>query len=140
MDFITKPDYYSRVTADILGQLTENDDTLLEDPEADAADLISDKIGFKYNLSAELGKTGSARNRSLVRWIVCISLYYIYGRAVGDDIPKRIIKDYDDVIAELNKIAGTGSCELERLTDTTTGQPETNISFVQSSTDKYDAF
>ncbi len=140
MDFITKEDYYSRITSDILDQITNKEDTLLDNPEADAAALITDKIGFKYNVRGELGKTGAARNRSLVRWIVTISLYYLYGRIMGDDVPERIVKDYNDVIAELNKISGTGSCELERLTNATTGQPETNISFVQGNTDQYDAF
>lgn len=140
MDFIAKEDYSSRINADVLEQLLGGDDAKLEDPEADAAQLIADRLSAKYNISAELGKTGAARNRSLVRWMLCLSLYYLYGSVADDDIPARVVKDYDDVIAELNRIAGNGSCELQRITDSTTGQSVSNIGFVGGPSPEHTAF
>ena len=118
-DFLTRDDYPSKIDLALLDQITGEDDTILDQTESDAAQAIIDRIGDKYKVEAELGKSGDGRNRSLIRWMLNISVYYLYGRVADADIPDRVVKDYDDTKRDLEKIAaGKLSCTIDRITDT----------------------
>lgn len=117
--FISKTDYKGWIDADLIDQITGGDDTNLDGPEEIAAQMIRDKTYGKYDIDAEFAKTGTNRNRTLIRWMLSIAVYFIYHDISDDDIPARVIKDYDDCVAELEKIAsGKGSVDFERLTNT----------------------
>jgi phage gp36-like protein len=127
MDFILKEDYATRVSTSIIDQITGGDDELLNDAEKDAGALITDRLSDKYNVQAELAFTGDERDRSLMRWMISLSLYYIYARVPDEEIPERVIKDYDDTLKELDKIAGGRyGCSLQRNT-TADGETATSI-------------
>ena len=50
-------------------------------------------------------------------WVLSISLYLVYGGVPDEEIPARVIKDYDDALEELGKInEGKLSCNLVRVT------------------------
>lgn len=112
--FITYDDYKSKRSARILDLITSNDDTLLDTAEETAISIINDRLSERYNLIAEFAKTETSRNPSLVRWVLSISLYIVYSRIPDEEVPERVIKDYDDTIAELEKIQqGKLSCSLQ---------------------------
>ena len=116
MSFLSINDYDVSISEDMLSQLIENDEEKLNASESDAAQVIVDRIGSKYAVASELQKQGDVRNRTLVRWMRVISLYFIYGRVPDEQIPERIIKDYDDAIKELDKISqGKYSTSLPRV-------------------------
>ncbi|MGQ1889140.1 phage protein Gp36 family protein [Thermophagus sp. OGC60D27] len=118
MDFIQKEDYSTRVDSAIIDQITGGNDSLLDEAEKDAASVIIDRLGDKYNVQSELAHTGEDRDRSLMRWMISLSLYYIYARVPDEEIPERVIKDYDDTLSELDKIAsGRYACNLARITN-----------------------
>ncbi|MBV5337438.1 MAG: DUF1320 family protein [Deltaproteobacteria bacterium] len=126
--FLVKTDYSAKIDSLLLEQITGGSDTILDLTEADAACEITDKLGARYKVDDELAKTGDGRNRTLVRWMLNLSVYYLYGRVADMDIPERVVKDYDDTLAELEKIAmGKLSCGIERITDSTTGAVITKL-------------
>lgn len=119
MDFLTKDDFYSRISERLLSQITSDDNDKLDAAVATAISKIRDRLDGKYNTTLELGKSGTARNGSLVGWALAISLYLVYGGVPDEEIPARVIKDYDDALAELGKInEGKLSCNLTRVTVT----------------------
>lgn len=120
MSFLTLNDFHSRVAANIVAQITNGDGSVLTQAEADATGLVVDRLSDRYNVAAELAKADTARNSSLVRWMLSLSVYYLYARVPDTDIPERVTKDYDDAVSELEKIAtGKLSCSLANVIDTT---------------------
>lgn len=116
--FITYNDYETRLTPRILKLLTDDNDYLLNNAETEAVGLITDRLADKYSISAEFAKSGSARNSSLVRWTLAIAIYTLYSRIADEEVPERVIKDYDDALEELKLIAqGKLRCTLTLVTD-----------------------
>jgi Protein of unknown function (DUF1320) len=116
--FITYNDYQARLSQRILSLLTDNDNLILDNAEIEAAGIITDRLADKFDLNAEFVKTGSGRNATLLRWMKSLSLYFVYARVPDEEVPERIIKDYDDTRTELEKIQGGKlGCSLKRLTD-----------------------
>ena len=116
--FLNYDDYKTRVTPRILDLLTGDADQLIDVAESEAAQTITDRLGERFDLTAEFAKTGSSRNRSLMRWAITIAIYIIYARVPDEQIPERVIKDYDDTIRELELLQqGKLGCSLKRLTD-----------------------
>ena len=117
--FLAKTDYKGWLSTSLIDQITGGDDTALDGPELIAQQRIIDACAAKYNMDAEFAKTSTARNRTLIRWMLSISCYFIYHDISDDDIPARVIKDYDDCIAELDKIAqGKLSVDMDRVLET----------------------
>jgi len=126
--FLTRDDYPSKIDTSLMDQITGGDDTILDAAEADAASAIIDRLGARYKVADELTKSGDGRNRSLVRWMLNISVYFLYGRVPDNDIPERVVKDYDDTLRDLEKIAsGKLSCTIDRIMDSATGTVATKI-------------
>ena len=126
--FITYNDYQASKSSRILDLLTEDNDALLDSAELTAIGIVYDRLSDKYNLNAEFAKTASARNTSLMRWVIAISIYLIYARVPDDNVPERVIKDYDDTLKELEQLQqGKLGCTLQRITDTETGEVKTRF-------------
>lgn len=115
--FITKDDYNTWIGPQMLVQIIGTDYTLLEPSERMAEQMIRDATEGKYDLNGELAKTGTSRNQTLIRWMLSIATYFIYHDIADQDIPERVIKDYDDVRKELDAIAaGKRGVGLDPLT------------------------
>lgn len=126
--FLSRDDYPAKIDLAILDQITGADSSILDDAEADAASCISDRIGNKYQVTAALAVTGESRNRTLVRWMLNIAVYYLYGRVPDLDIPERVVKDYDDTLADLDRIAaGKLPAPFDRVIDSSTGSVATRL-------------
>lgn len=116
--FLAKTDYKGWLSSTLIDQITGGDDTALENPESIAEQRIKDACGTKYDMDAEFAKTGTSRNMTLMRWMLAISCYFIYHDISDDEVPPRVIKDYDDCIMELEKIAaGKQSVAFDPLLD-----------------------
>jgi hypothetical protein len=139
--FISYNDYQTAKSSRILDLITEDNDTLLDTAELTAIGKITDRLAEKFNLAAEFAKTGSDRNTSLMSWVLALSLYYIYARVPDNDVPERVIKDYDDTLKELEQIQqGKLSCSLQRITDTTTGEIKTRFRMGNSEPRTHDPY
>jgi len=114
--YIEKQDYQLRIRLDLLDILLENISTALGGNELTptailqaankiATDTIATKAGVLYNVVDELAKTADARNGYLIALGISIGLYEIYQRADDEQIPEKVIKNYNDALNVLDAIA-----------------------------------
>ncbi len=105
MTFLTYDDITAKVPITILNQITDSIDAVLDQAEQQAIAFVRDSLTNKYDLDAELQKTGADRHPSLVRWLTDLVIYYIYNRVPDLQIPDRVWKNYDDTRKELTDIS-----------------------------------
>jgi len=99
-------------------QLIGTTTSLLETPEDMAQSTIVDACGDKYDMPAMFAASGSSRNNTLIRWMLSLSTYFLYHDIADVDVPERVIKDYDDVRADLKLVAsGKMDVSFTRLED-----------------------
>lgn len=117
--FISYDDFLTGTKQRILDLIIDGSDDLLDTVAVDARSYITDRLADRFDLTAEFAKTGTDRNRSLVSWMRALCLYAIYARVPDEQVPERVLKDYDDTRRDLEKIQkGDLGCSLGRLTDT----------------------
>lgn len=115
--FVTKADYYVGKRQEVIDQLTDDDDALLDQAEADAIDLVKKKL-HHYDVETIFSQEDADRDKTVLRWCIYIVLYYIYERADDAFIPESVIKNYDDTMTTLDKISqGREQISLPRLED-----------------------
>lgn len=104
--YVNKPDYKGRITVDLLNLLLAEDEAnILSDASKTAEDTIASQVNTIYSVNAELAKVGAARNFFILNMAVSIALYYIYQRADDNDVPEKVIKNYDDTMDALAAIS-----------------------------------
>tara|TARA_R110002126_G_scaffold89252_2_gene213393 strand:- start:5876 stop:6295 length:420 start_codon:yes stop_codon:yes gene_type:complete len=87
MAFLAKADLFNYVDESTIDQLTNDNDVIVTDAISDAEDRIREKISPRYDLDTEFTKVGAARNRSLLKHAVNISIYYLFQRTYTDVLP-----------------------------------------------------
>jgi len=105
MIFLTKTDIEQRLTDNILSQITGNDDSLLDNAEATAIGTVTDMLNGLYDIQTELCKSGADRHINLKTWLVSLSVYHLYSHIPDNEVPERVLKDYDDTLNILSKLA-----------------------------------
>jgi hypothetical protein len=116
--FIEYDDFLVSIKERILDLLIDDSDTALASASADAQSYITDRLADRYDIAAEFAKTGTDRNNTLLSWMRALILYAIYARVPDNQVPERVIKDYDDTRTELEKIQQSKlGCSLKRLAD-----------------------
>lgn len=116
--FIQKTDYLHKIKTARLDQIVSNDDTLLDKAEEDAIQRVKDSLYSRYKTEEIFAQTGNDRNRTIVRLVCSLVMYYICERIPDKHVPPRIIKNYDDAIEELTRIEdGKKEVDLPRLSD-----------------------
>ena len=102
---LTKEDLLASIRLYKLDQILDEDDTILDlvfaEAESDMINLLSDN----YNTESIFSQTGSARNASVIGWGKHLALYKLYARIPDEQVPARVIKDYDNTMELLVKIA-----------------------------------
>lgn len=102
--FISYSDYKSQITDNRINQLINHDQSILDDAELFATAKLQDALSPLHEIDSELAKQGSARNRTLVWYAICIAVYIIYNRVPEDMVPERVVKNYNDVLNDLEAI------------------------------------
>ena len=116
--FIQRNDYLATKRDHTLDQLIDANDSLLDQAELTAISEVKMYLFTHYNIEDAFAKTGANRNPLLVKWCINVSLYELYKRIPDEAVPDRIIKDYDDTIKTLTKVAaGDIGLELARKVD-----------------------
>lgn len=107
--YLQKNDYTTRVSTDLLHQIVNTpdgaQDNLMHTADKVATDTIATYAGVLYNTLPEWQKEGADRNHMLVKWALDIAVYTIYQRIDDEQIPEKVIKNYDDCIEDLQKVA-----------------------------------
>lgn len=128
MIFLTTDDFLMKMSEDIRNQITDSTDALLNDAEIHATAIIQDAFYDKYDLDVEFAKTGDDRHRNLLRWMLNITVYFIYERIPDNEVPERVVKNYDDTIAEIKAIEqGKRNTSLAKLVRDDNNRKETNF-------------
>ncbi len=111
--YLQKNDYKIRIRTDLfnllLEKITDDEDTteteILQAANKIACDTIQVKLSVLYSTANEFEKTENERNGYLIALAISIALYEIYQRADDYEIPEKVIKNYDDAMEALDKIA-----------------------------------
>lgn len=128
MTFLTTDDFLMKMSEDIRNQITDTNNAILDDAEIHATAIIQDAFYDKYDLDAEFAKTGDDRHRNLLRWMLNLTIYFIYERIPDEQVPERIVKNYDDTIAEIKAIEqGKRNTSLTKLIREDNQRKETNF-------------
>lgn len=116
--FIIATDWENWIDEDVRNQITGTDDTNLDEVEKMAIQMVRDACYGKYDMDTELAKTTTSRNQTLIRWVMCIAVYFLYNKVNDLQIPDRVLQNYEDVRNELRMVAeGKTPIEFERLED-----------------------
>ena len=120
--------------------ILEEQVAILEEAELIARATIRDYLYPYYDCNRIFHHVDQhAKHRSVKRWIMVITLYYIYERIPDGLVPARVVKNYDDVIRILTNISdGKGVVDLPRLTTDKEGQEMPNTQFRWGSEQKRD--
>ena len=111
MEFLTNDDFTGILAPGVLTKLGGN----LNQAEALSISEL-DPLRGKFNIDAELDKSGTARNSVLVRIMVHITAYYLYNTVPDDEVPERITDNWKKELAIIEKMAtGKINSTLETL-------------------------
>lgn len=109
MQFLTENDFNGIIGGNTLTSLRGAADANLVTAEQLAITEL-DPLRAKFDIAAELAKTGSNRNGLMIRLMVHITAYYLFNTVDDVDIPERITENYKTQIQAIAKIA-SGSME-----------------------------
>ena len=128
MIFLKETDFVNKLDENVKAQLLNGSADAFDMAEQTAIAAIEDSLSSLYNLNAEFAKLDEERHRSLIKWCLNLSMYDLYERIPDNDLPPRVVKNYDDTIELLGKIeTGKRTTTLERIVDEATGKTKTSI-------------
>jgi len=88
MAFIFKTDISRYLEVETIDQLTDSTDTIVEEAIKDAEERIVEKISPRFNMVTEFAKTGTNRQRSLMKCCISLSIFYLFQRVQIDVLPE----------------------------------------------------
>ena len=118
-NFLTTSDYLVFITQGALQKILRDNESKLTDAERMAYGYIYEKLSASFNLDVEIQKRDGNRNPALVRWMTVLAIYYIYQSVPDNEIPERVRLNYEDTIAEIQRVAsGKDNSTLQPVTST----------------------
>lgn len=116
MAYVTKADLETNIRLYRLEQIIDEDDTKIDEASNDAEAIIRDALSDRYDHASIFAKTGADRHNNVLGWAKYITLYKLYERTPDEMVPERIVKNYDDTLKILAKIAdGSRAVILPRI-------------------------
>tara|TARA_R110000796_G_scaffold29552_7_gene79773 strand:+ start:369 stop:788 length:420 start_codon:yes stop_codon:yes gene_type:complete len=104
MAFLVKADIQRYLDIYIIDELTDTDDTIVVDAIADAEDRVREKISPRFDLNVEFAKTGTLRNRSLLKCCISLTIYYLYERLNTRVLPEAKVTAFEIAEHWLNEV------------------------------------
>jgi len=102
-----------------LEQITNGDDNLLEIYIDDGMGYVAEMLAQRFKVFDEFDKTGSDRNRSLLRNTISIVLFYLSDRIPANMRPESRELAYDNAKEWLTQVAsGERQTTLEKIEPT----------------------
>lgn len=104
--FITEADFNFKIRTEILSILKGVDDpaTKMEAAENTALAQVRQYIGSRYDVADAFAKAGADRDGYLIKVVIIIMLYDLYGQTGSKDIPEHRKEDYGDIMKWLDKV------------------------------------
>lgn len=123
--FLTQEDYSSVIDTAIL-QLFISKGSDTAQCENMAKGYIYSNLRQRFDLDTEFTREGSARNLTLLRWMLYISVYNLYNTVQDLEIPERVTKNYDDARKEIMSVAA-GKTGTDLTAILSAGKPKTTF-------------
>jgi hypothetical protein len=122
--FVTKDDYKDQMRTYRLDQILEaaeeDEEVILDTAENEAISLVKDTLATRYDVSSIFGAVGNARHLTVLRWVKVLVIYIIYERIPDEQVPARVVKNYDDVLKWMEAVE-SGEKNIDGLPPLTTG-------------------
>jgi phage gp36-like protein len=102
--YISEKDF-RQITEDVVG---ENSAPIIDQVYAVAIQVIKDALYSRYDIDVIIPATGPIpwdTYPQVKRWAICLCLYYLHERIADRLVPERVLKNYDDTLEMLDKIA-----------------------------------
>lgn len=131
--FITANDYAPYIKESNLQRMIGDDiDTsvALGEAQATALAIVKNSLFSRYDTNVIFAQEGDARNKVIVRYVVVLTLYYLYERLPANIMPERVQNNYTEVMDALREIEdGKKPIDLPQRTNEETGLPVTKFRF-----------
>jgi len=105
MAFLFKADLVRYIDEVQINQLTDSNDTIVSEAIADAEERINEMIGQRVDTATEFAKVGAARQRSLLKHAINLSIFYLFERLYTDVLPEGRVNGKEMAEAWLEDIA-----------------------------------
>ena len=131
MSWIDQTDMIASIRDAKLTQMIDGDAVVLENAVDAAVGTVTDYLCGRYDVAGIFAATGTARPNNVLRWVKHIALWYLYERLPDAMTPKKVEKNYDEVIEFLGEVsAGRVSVNLPHKPDPKdASQPLTKFRF-----------
>ncbi len=132
--FITKDDLNANIRAYRLSQILDDDtDGVIVGQVLETAEqLVKDHLFQHYDTEVLFLQSGAARKKNVLGWCRHIAMYQLYERVPDELVPERIVKNYNETMDFLMKVAeGRFPVDLPRRTAT---DPETGLAAPKTKT------
>lgn len=96
MAFIVKTDLLAYIDLSIIDQITDGTDLYVTEAIKDAEERITEKISPRYDMDTELNRVGAARQRSLLKHCINLSIFYLFQRLYTDVLPEGRVEAKDE--------------------------------------------
>lgn len=104
MKFLVVDDFKGTLGTGVLNQLRGTLDANLAQAEQNALSEL-DPLKYRYDVDAELSKTGTDRNSVMIRIVVNLTAYWLYNIVPDLDIPSRISDNYNNTLRDIELFA-----------------------------------
>lgn len=120
--YISKEDIEKAIFKEHLKALSR-EDLNIENAIEEAVLEVKSYLTVRYNMDLELAKTGTARNKLVVKFVRSIAIWNIYNIASQSVIPESRKLEYENTIATLKLVQKEQATidGLDRKTDPTNG-------------------
>ena len=103
--YINKNNILHLIPEHLINVIAENNDSYIDNCIAVSIDTLRIYLG-KYDIEPELAKTDdSTKNKLIMNWACFITLYHLMQRIADNDVPQKVIKNFDDTIKSLEDVS-----------------------------------
>lgn len=120
MALLVKADLLSYIDLSTVDQLTDGNNTYVDEAIKDAQERIKERISQRIDVTTEFAKTGANRHRSLLKHAISITIYYLFQRLYTDVLPDGRVEAYNAAEKWLDEV------NTAKITTTLTKVDETN--------------
>lgn len=103
--FLEQSDYNALISDTVLRQVIENSPALLDEAELMAQSEMESYLATRFDVGEIYSKTGTARNKAVVMYMIDITLYHLHSRVAPRNISQLRTDRYRQAIAWLNMCA-----------------------------------
>lgn len=127
--FLIQSDYDFTILSEYLLQVIDNNHAVRLQAELAAQSIIEDYLRHKFDVENIFEQTAGARDKSIIRCYVHLSLYNLFSRVSPVQIPEQRVTNYEDSMKWLKSVSkGDLTPDLPKRAEFETKSPRFLIS------------